>query len=59
MPRAGVRDNAFVVWFLRAFIVDDEDTALAAIVSGGRDKRVDRLKRGALPRSDIASEATV
>ena len=36
-------DNAFVVWFLRAFIVDDEDTALAAIVGGARDKGVDAL----------------
>lgn len=36
-------DNAFVVWFLRAFVVDDEDTALAAIVGGARDKGVDAL----------------
>jgi hypothetical protein len=36
-------DNAFVVWFLRAFIVDDENTALAAIVGGARDKGVDAL----------------
>ena len=36
-------DNAFVVWFLRAFIVDDEATALAAIVGGARDKGVDAL----------------
>lgn len=36
-------DNAFVVWFLRAFIVDDEGTALAAIVGGARDKGIDAL----------------
>ena len=36
-------DNAFVVWFLRAFVVDDEDTALTAIVGGARDKGVDAL----------------
>jgi hypothetical protein len=36
-------DNAFVVWFLRAFIVDDENTALAAIVGGAHDKGVDAL----------------
>lgn len=36
-------DNAFVVWFLRAFIVDDERTALGAIVGGARDKGVDAL----------------
>lgn len=36
-------DNAFVVWFLRAFVVDDEDTALEAIVGGARDKGVDAL----------------
>jgi hypothetical protein len=36
-------DNAFVVWFLRAFIVDDEDTALSAIVGGARDKGVDAI----------------
>lgn len=36
-------DNAFVVWFLRAFIVDDESTARSAIVGGARDKGVDAL----------------
>lgn len=36
-------DNAFVVWFLRAFIVDEESNALAAIVGGARDKGVDAL----------------
>jgi Phage integrase family len=36
-------DNAFVVWFLRAFIVDEESTARSAIVGGARDKGVDGL----------------
>jgi uncharacterized protein YpmB len=36
-------DNAFVVWFLRAFIVDEESNALAAIGGGARDKGVDAL----------------
>lgn len=36
-------DNAFVVWFLRAFVVDDEETARGAIVGGARDKGVDAL----------------
>jgi hypothetical protein len=36
-------DNAFVVWFLRAFIVDEEGTARTAIVGIARDKSVDAL----------------
>ena len=32
-----------MVWFLRAFIVDDESTARSAIVGGARDKGVDAL----------------
>jgi hypothetical protein len=36
-------DNAFVAWFLRAFIVDDEDSAVNALVGGSRDKGVDAI----------------
>jgi hypothetical protein len=31
-------DNAFVAWYLRAFIVDDESSAIAALKGGSRDK---------------------
>jgi len=36
-------DNAFVVWFLRAFIVDYEETAIQSLKGGSRDKGVDAL----------------
>ena len=36
-------DNAFVVWFLRAFIVENEDIAVKSLKGGSRDKGVDAL----------------
>ncbi len=36
-------DNAFVVWFLRAFIVENEEAAVLAIKGGSRDKGVDAI----------------
>jgi hypothetical protein len=36
-------DNAFVVWFLRAFIVEDEKVAVGALRGGSRDKGVDAV----------------
>jgi hypothetical protein len=36
-------DNAFLVWFLRAFIVEDETAALGALKGGARDKGVDAV----------------
>lgn len=36
-------DNAFVVWFLRAFIVENEDVAVKSLKGGSRDKGVDAL----------------
>jgi hypothetical protein len=36
-------DNAFVVWFLRAFIVENEDIAVQSLKGGSRDKGVDAL----------------
>jgi hypothetical protein len=34
-------DNAFVTWFLRAFVTDTEDDAVASIKGGARDKSTD------------------
>jgi len=36
-------DNAFVAWFLRAFIVDEEGMAIEAIKGGWKDKGVDAI----------------
>jgi hypothetical protein len=36
-------DNAFVVWFLRAFIVENEDVGVQSLKGGSRDKGVDAL----------------
>jgi len=36
-------DNAFVLWFLRAFLVDNEAGAKRAIVGGTNDKGVDAI----------------
>lgn len=36
-------DNAFVAWFLRAFIVNKESTAVEALKGGSKDKGVDAL----------------
>jgi hypothetical protein len=36
-------DNAFVAWFLRAFIVDNEEIAVNSLVGGPRDKGVDAI----------------
>ena len=36
-------DNAFVSWFLRAFIVDNEDVAVEALKGGPSDKGVDAI----------------
>jgi len=36
-------DNAFLVWFLRAFVLDAEDTAVESLTGGCRDKGVDAV----------------
>lgn len=36
-------DNAFVAWYLRAFIVDDEASAIEALKGGSRDKGLDAI----------------
>lgn len=36
-------DNAFVAWFLRAFVADTEENAVAAISGGARDKSTDAI----------------
>jgi hypothetical protein len=36
-------DNAFVFWFLRAFLVDDEKSVSDAVVGGTSDKGVDAI----------------
>ncbi len=36
-------DNCFVAWFLRAFISDDENSAVEALKGGCKDKGVDAL----------------
>lgn len=36
-------DGAYVAWFLRAFIVDDEDQAIDALKGASRDKGVDAV----------------
>jgi hypothetical protein len=36
-------DNAFVAWFLRAFIVENEEIAVQSLKGGSRDKGVDAL----------------
>jgi hypothetical protein len=41
-PRLSL-DNAFVAWFLRAFIIEDESSAVEALKGGSKDKGVDAL----------------
>ena len=36
-------DNAFVAWYLRAFVVDDEGAAIEALKGGSRDKGIDAI----------------
>jgi hypothetical protein len=36
-------DNAFVTWFIRAFIVEDEKSAVEALKGGPKDKGVDAI----------------
>jgi hypothetical protein len=36
-------DNSFVVWFLRAFITQSEDEAVAAVKGGANDKSTDAI----------------
>jgi hypothetical protein len=36
-------DNAFVAWFLRAFITDSEESAVASLKGGARDKGIDAV----------------
>ena len=36
-------DNAFIVWFLRAFFTDDQDQAVNALTGGARDKGIDAI----------------
>jgi hypothetical protein len=36
-------DNAFIVWFLRAFFTDDQEQALSALTGGANDKGVDAI----------------
>lgn len=41
-PKLG-DDELFVLWFLRAFVTDDESQAVKALCGGGRDKGVDAV----------------
>lgn len=41
-PKLG-DDELFVLWFLRAFVAEDEDVALSALCGGPRDKGVDAV----------------
>jgi hypothetical protein len=36
-------DDLFVLWFLRAFVAEDEDSAVAALCGGPRDKGADAV----------------
>lgn len=36
-------DNAFVAWFLRAFITESEEAAVASLKGGARDKGIDAI----------------
>lgn len=36
-------DNAFIVWFLRAFFTDDQDQAINALTGGAKDKGIDAI----------------
>jgi len=36
-------DNVFVAWFLRAFITDNEKSAIKALLGGAKDKGVDAV----------------
>jgi hypothetical protein len=36
-------DNAFIVWFLRAFFTDDQTQAVEALTGGARDKGIDAI----------------
>lgn len=36
-------DNAFIVWFLRAFFTDDQEQAVNALTGGARDKGIDAI----------------
>ena len=36
-------DNAFIVWFLRAFFTDDQKQAIDALTGGARDKGIDAI----------------
>ena len=36
-------DEVFIVWFLRAFVVDNEETAIQALCGGSNDKAVDAV----------------
>ncbi len=42
VPRLSL-DNAFVVWFLRAFFTDDQEQALTALTGAPRDKGIDAI----------------
>jgi hypothetical protein len=36
-------DNAFIVWFLRAFFTDDQAQAIIALTGGAKDKGIDAI----------------
>jgi hypothetical protein len=36
-------DNAFIVWFLRAFFTDNQSQALCSLTGGARDKGIDAV----------------
>ena len=36
-------DEGFLTWFLRAFVVDDEDTARKSLTGKSRDKGIDGI----------------
>src|SRR5262249_43125089 len=36
-------EDAFIVWFLRAFFTDDQDQAVSALTGGSNDKGIDAV----------------
>src|SRR5262245_1135893 len=36
-------EDAFIVWFLRAFFTDDQDQAVSALTGGSNDKGIDAI----------------
>jgi hypothetical protein len=65
-------DNAFVVWFLRAFFTDDQEIAINSLCGGSKDKGLDavyidheartvfivqgKYRQGRIPKSEARSD---